>query len=81
MRGGTRRVHTKYLLRTVAVVWLAGAGGIVGEADGATFSNVLPRRDVNGDIVNAHDGQIMKENGTYYWFAAGYVTSFKFSSS
>lgn len=63
----------QHVLCAAAVVWLAVGGRIVSEVDGATFSNLLPRRDINGAIVNAHDGQIMKENGTYYWFAAGYV--------
>eukprot|EP01047_Picozoa_sp_COSAG01_P014619 COSAG01_NODE_715_length_14093_cov_64.209233_15_plen_406_part_00 len=27
---------------------------------------------MSGAIINAHDGQIVHENGTYYWFAAGY---------
>jgi hypothetical protein len=40
--------------------------------DAATFSNVVPRKDAAGKIVNAHDGQIIHQNGTYYWFAAGY---------
>ena len=40
--------------------------------NGASFSNVLPRNDTKGNILNAHDGQIVRENGTYYWFAAGY---------
>ena len=37
------------------------------------ISNVAPRRDTRGDIVNAHDGQIIREAGTWYWFAAGYL--------
>lgn len=37
-----------------------------------TFSNIVPRRDAVGAIMNVHDGQIVHENGTYYWFAAGY---------
>eukprot|EP01043_Picozoa_sp_COSAG02_P075920 COSAG02_NODE_15875_length_1134_cov_1.394203_1_plen_190_part_10 len=36
------------------------------------ISNVVSRTDTDGAIVNAHDGQIVHENGTYYWFAAGY---------
>ena len=36
------------------------------------ISNVEPRVDTTGAIVNAHDGQIVHENGTYFWFAAGY---------
>jgi hypothetical protein len=40
-------------------------------ATAATFSNVSPRKDTTGAIVNAHDGQIVKENGMFYWFAAG----------
>eukprot|EP01043_Picozoa_sp_COSAG02_P052521 COSAG02_NODE_5672_length_4140_cov_2.941351_1_plen_543_part_10 len=44
-----------------------------------SFSNVVPRVDTNGQIVNAHDGQIVKENGTYYWFAAGYDSCSEFS--
>jgi len=43
-----------------------------------TFSNLEPRRDVNGAIINAHDGQIVHENGTYYWYAAGYAACREF---
>eukprot|EP00039_Didymoeca_costata_P029595 m.25384 g.25384 ORF g.25384 m.25384 type:complete len:365 (-) comp7701_c0_seq2:32-1126(-) len=49
------------------------ASSLVINVDASTFSNVLPRRDTDGNIVNAHDGQIVSENGTYYWFAAGYL--------
>ena len=51
----------------------------VKETGPRTVSNVEPRRDSSGAIVNAHDGQIVHENGTYYWFAAGYEPCQEFS--
>ena len=38
-----------------------------------TISNVEPRRDSTGQIMDMHDGNVVVgEDGTYYWYAAGY---------
>lgn len=37
-----------------------------------TISNVVPRLDNTGQILDAHDGDVVLFNGTYYYFAAGY---------
>jgi hypothetical protein len=37
------------------------------------ISNVLPRRDSSGAIMDMHDGNVhIGSDGTYYWYAAGY---------
>ena len=37
------------------------------------ISNVEPRRDMTGAITDMHDGNMhVGEDGTYYWYAAGY---------
>jgi hypothetical protein len=37
------------------------------------ISNVEPRRDTSGEIMDMHDGNMhIGEDGTYYWYAAGY---------
>lgn len=39
-----------------------------------SISNVLPRRDVNGAILDAHDSKLVLHDGLYHWFAASYGT-------
>jgi hypothetical protein len=37
-----------------------------------TIHNDVPRGDQNGDIVDAHDGALMRFNGTYYLYGTAY---------
>lgn len=37
-----------------------------------TISNLRPRTDVSGQIVDAHDGRISQFNGTFYWYGTAY---------
>ena len=37
-----------------------------------TISNVIPRRDTSGAILDAHDSKLNFQNGLYYWHAASY---------
>lgn len=37
-----------------------------------TINNINPRYDSNGNIVDAHDGRIMKFGDTYYWYGTAY---------
>eukprot|EP01043_Picozoa_sp_COSAG02_P092402 COSAG02_NODE_29022_length_577_cov_1.081590_1_plen_130_part_10 len=41
-------------------------------AEPATFSNIEPRRDTAGQIIDAHDGNYLFTNGTWWYFAMGY---------
>jgi len=36
------------------------------------ISNVVPRRDTSGAILDAHDSSVILQDGIYYWFAASY---------
>eukprot|EP01065_Artemidia_motanka_P047959 TRINITY_DN7614_c2_g1_i1.p1 TRINITY_DN7614_c2_g1~~TRINITY_DN7614_c2_g1_i1.p1 ORF type:complete len:361 (+),score=85.77 TRINITY_DN7614_c2_g1_i1:68-1150(+) len=47
---------------------LSAAGAVV------TVSNVVPKRDVNGSLMDVHDGNIMQwsPGGLYYWYGMGY---------
>lgn len=36
------------------------------------ISNVLPRLDTTGAIMDMHDGNMVVKDGTWYWYAAGY---------
>ena len=38
------------------------------------YSNILPRRDVHGDIIDAHDGNYVwsADDQKWYYFAMGY---------
>ena len=37
-----------------------------------TISNVIPRRDTDGYIIDAHDGNIFLYDGLYYYYGASY---------
>ncbi|CAF0873651.1 unnamed protein product [Adineta ricciae] len=37
-----------------------------------TISNVIPRRDTNGSILDAHDGNVFLYAGLYYYYGASY---------
>lgn len=37
-----------------------------------TISNVVPRRDTDGAILDAHDSKVVLLGGLYHWFAASY---------
>jgi len=46
-----------------------------------TISNLRPRTDSDGQIVDAHDGRISQFNGVYYWYGTAYGTSNGFQRS
>lgn len=37
-----------------------------------TITNVIPRRDTDGNIMDAHDGSIFLYDDLYYYFGASY---------
>ncbi|CAF1299277.1 unnamed protein product [Rotaria magnacalcarata] len=37
-----------------------------------TISNVIPRRDTDGNIMDAHDGNVFLHEGLYYYYGASY---------
>ena len=39
---------------------------------GTVISNISPRRDTDGNILNAHDGNIVLIDGEYHWYSIGY---------
>jgi hypothetical protein len=43
-----------------------------------TISNVEPRRDVNGQIIDAHDGCLQFFDGRFYFYGTAYGTSDRF---
>jgi hypothetical protein len=50
-----------------------GGGGVVQPGyPYADVYNFVPRTDVNGDIMDVHDGNVLFLNGTFYWFGASY---------
>jgi hypothetical protein len=41
----------------------------------ATIDNTKPRSDVNGELMDVHDGQVVQWNNgdsLYYWYGMGY---------
>jgi hypothetical protein len=63
-----RRTLALLAAASVLSVWAprAEAGRVV------TIRNDGPRRDVNGDYVDAHDGSIVAHGGTYYLYGEAY---------
>ena len=37
-----------------------------------TISNVIPRRDTDGNILDAHDGKVFLYDGLYYFYGPSY---------
>ena len=65
-------VRRHSLARTALLVVSAAATASC-DARTVNVSNVLPRRDTSGAIMDMHDGNVhVGEDGTYYWYAAGY---------
>jgi hypothetical protein len=44
-------------------------------------NNVLPRKDVEGNIVDAHDGKVIQFGDTYYWYGTAYAKTTGFVRS
>ncbi len=38
-------------------------------------NNVLPRKDVEGNIIDAHDGKVIQFGNTYYWYGTAYANT------
>eukprot|EP01116_Phalansterium_solitarium_P010020 TRINITY_DN24401_c0_g1_i1.p1 TRINITY_DN24401_c0_g1~~TRINITY_DN24401_c0_g1_i1.p1 ORF type:complete len:347 (-),score=107.94 TRINITY_DN24401_c0_g1_i1:115-1155(-) len=53
----------------LAVIFIFGQSAI---ATQVTISNVLPRKDTDGVIMDIHDGNTLLINGTYYYYGASY---------
>jgi hypothetical protein len=43
-------------------------------------SNVVPRTDVNGNIMDIHDGTTIRIGDTFFWYGAGYGNCTEMSS-
>merc|ERR1719182_1264070 len=55
----------------LACLLMSGLVSVTGRL--VTFDNTKPRRDVNGDIINAHDGTTQRFGATpFYYHAMGY---------
>ena len=52
----------------LALAALLGAAA----AKPVTISNVVPRRDTDGAVLDAHDSKLLLHNGLFYWWAASY---------
>lgn len=46
-----------------------------------TLSNLRPRIDTEGQIVDAHDGRITQFNGVFYWYGTAYGNTSGFLKS
>ena len=39
---------------------------------GALIDNTVPRRDVDGSLMDVHDGNVIKLGDLYHWYGMGY---------
>ena len=46
-----------------------------------TVSNVKPRTDINGNIIDAHGGRIVEFNKRYYWYSESYGNTNGFTTN
>jgi hypothetical protein len=57
------------MLRAAALAAFAAASSL---AASSVVSNVAPRVDQDGNILDIHDGTTIRVNDTFYWFGASY---------
>jgi hypothetical protein len=79
-------IRMSLCFRTVSVVLLAilpiGCNHTTTTPPGVvSISNVEPRRDVRGGIVDAHDGCLQFFNGRYYLYGTAYGNSAEYDST
>ena len=69
-----RKVIDKFtrMMQTLILAWCFLIGVSLADTRVVTIDNTKPRLDVNGDIINAHDGSYQKYGGYYYYHAAEY---------
>jgi hypothetical protein len=84
-RAGGRTGNAFYLKYTVLVMSALFLLVDVSAANNlertAKISNVQPRRDINGDIIDAHDGCLEFFNGTYFLYGTRYGRTDGFGKS
>lgn len=59
-------------MRRHSVARAGALAALGGAAAAAVLSNVVPRTSTDGAIMDAHDGNVLAINSTYFWYAAGY---------
>ncbi len=57
--------------RIIAIILLTALVNII-TCRQVTISNVIPRRDTDGNIMDAHDGNVFLHDGLYYYYDASY---------
>ena len=55
----------------VGTIFLIGVLSVV-TCRQVTISNVIPRRDTDGNIIDAHDGNVLLYDGLYYYYGPSY---------
>lgn len=54
-------------------VFLALLFGLCCEVSGFSIDNTKPRKDVHGNYMDVHDGNVVKFGDLYYWYGMGYT--------
>ncbi|MGA2067231.1 MAG: hypothetical protein ABSG86_19825 [Thermoguttaceae bacterium] len=62
-------------------VGIAAAKAETGQSNSARISNVAPRRDAGGKILDAHDGCLHKFGNRFYLYGTAYGTTDGFGKS
>ena len=68
MLADKKQLTTQFLL----LIFLIAAQAAVGQSRSVTLSNVLPRRDRSGTVLDVHDGCLEYFNGAFYLYGTRY---------
>jgi hypothetical protein len=63
------------------LIFIALLHVFVSTAQTIKVSNVTPRKDQKGEIIDAHDGNLMFFNGKFYWYGTAYGKTDGFSTA
>ena len=59
-------------MRPIILFLLLFLTGMLSAQQTLKVSNIAPRTDVNGRMVDAHDGRVIQFGNTYYWYGTSY---------
>ena len=64
-------MHQKLLLLTISAICLAQ----LATADPATITNGTDWKDTAGNPIVAHEGELSRFNGAFYWYGSSYANN------
>ena len=66
------RTRSFALVVTTLLLSMMAVEATAADTNVARISNVVPRRDIDGNILDAHDGCLQKFGGRYYLYGTAY---------